>query len=211
MSLERIETMLNTAPEMRHWLATSKNLRWIKSWKKGDVQFLVALAGLFGTVGLSFWQMSFLSPQTPLEVLYNAPMSIFGFIFLVPIGMVVENLLVDNHFSKVWNKKTFFNGQREFKAVLPHDTTEIKSCVIENFMRLQGDEWDALAPVLHKCIQEDGLPHLWWSDLNAHLVQNAPAADPDPTPLQTVTVQNLEEQLQHRAQTLRNTNHSLSI
>lgn len=211
MSLERIETMLNAAPDMRHWLATSKTLRWMKSWNTGAVQSRIALAGLFGATGFSLWQMSSISPQTPLNILANTPMLTFMLIFLIPVGMISANLLVGNRFSKLWNKKTFFTGQRELKAILPHDTTEVKSCVIENFMRLQGDEWDALAPVLHKCIQEDGLPYLWWSDLNAHLVQNVPVADPEPTPLQTVTVQSLEEKLHHRAQTLKNTNHSMSI
>lgn len=211
MSLERIQTMLNTAPNMRTWLATSKTLRWMKSWNKGMAQPVMMLTGLFGAVGLSLWQMSSIGPQISIDVLSNAPMAAFGSIFLVPIGMIVANLLVGNHFSKVWNKKTFFTGQREFQGILPHDTTDVKSCVIENFMRLQGEEWDALAPVLHKCIQEDGLPYLWWSDFNAHLIQNVPVNEPDVAPLQTVTVQSLEEQLQHRAHILKNTNHSLSI
>ncbi len=211
MSLERIETMLNTAPDMRMWLATSKTLRWMKSWNKGVAQPAMMLVGLFGAVGLSFWQVSSIAPQMSIDVLSNAPMSAFGFIFLVPIGMIVANLVVANRFSKVWNRKTFFTGQREFQGILPYDTTEVKSCVIENFMRLRGEEWDALAPVLHKCIQEDGLPYLWWSDLNTHLIQNVPVVEPDLMPLQTVKVQSLEEQLHDRAQTLKHTNHSLSI
>lgn len=82
---------------------------------------------------------------------------------------------------------------------------------MENFMNLQGEKWDTLAPVLHKCVQEDDLPYLWWSDLNAHLVQNLPVKEPEVATLQAVTVESLDEQLTRHAQTLKSTNHSLSI
>lgn len=210
MSLERIETMLNSAPQMRTWLSTSKTLRWMKSYNIGAPP-LVRFMGMVATMAFLLWSLSNVSPDTPSDVLHLIGMSSFLIIFMVPVGVILTNLAVGHWFSKIWNKKTFFTGERNIKSLEIENTTAIKCSVVENFLQLQGEEWDALAPVLHTCIQEDGLPYLWWSDLNAHLVQNLPLKDPDPAPVQTVTVQSLEEQLHHRAQMLKNTNHVLSI
>lgn len=211
MSFEHIKTMLNTASDTRKWLTTSKIVRGIKWWKSQEGQLVTMCLGAFAMASMSFGLLSSIAPETPANILANLLVPTFGLPLFVPFGMMFAHIVVDYCFSKIWNKKTFFTGQREWKWVMSCNTADIKSAVIENFMNLRGEQWDTLAPVLHKCVQEDGLPYLWWWDLNAHLVQNLPVKEPEVAPLQIVSVESLEEQLTRHAQTLKNTNHSLSI
>lgn len=209
MSFEHIKTMLETASDTRKWLTTSKIVRGIKWWKNNAAH--VALLGMCGTASLVFWKLSSIRLDTPVDNLGLILSASVMPLMLVPFLALTSHVVRDYFFSKIWNKKTFFTGQRNSEWVVSYKTTNIKSAVMENFMNLHGEQWDTLAPVLHKCVQEDGLPYLWWSDLNAHLVDNLRVQESESAPLQTVSVESLDEQLTRHAQTLKSTNHSLSI
>lgn len=213
MSWDRVESMLEDAENMRVWIASSKTTRWMRYWNdrvKNNVFSTLALS----CIGMAWVVLNSASATTPLSVLNIFVSNMFLLCFLMPLlsfGLISYG--VNKVCSRVWNKKTFFTGSRNFDHGLRQDTTEIKACVAENFMKLHGEEWDELAPLLNKVLEEDALPFMWWWDLNTHIAQNISVAPiPEPTvQVESISVEVLEDQLKHHASQLKNNTSSLSI
>lgn len=215
MSLFHVKNMLNNADEMRHWIKTSKMLRLQRFFDKSWVQEAALHTLLFSSVATSFMHLNTVPASTPVNYLFEKLFAA-GFAFTL-VGFVVIGVCLGWEMlcSRRWNAKTAFTGARNFDYGLKMDPIYMTAPVIENFMKMKGEEWDELAPILNRLIETNDLPFMWWEDLNAHIVNAFPVATPKveskPEPVIEVAVEPLEEQLQRRAQYLKNTNNSLII
>lgn len=203
---QTIKEILTKRLELKKWLDTSWRGRFYKYLGSSSSKTpLLFSAILMGTICTEFFKLNHDFYNMELMQLQwlaaTAPMAaVLGFM-IVGFGVFAMMFAFHRH----WDSINSIKGSQFKPSDLYDDTNEIKAKVVEQFMGLEGEQWDELAPLVREALNDD-LPYMWWEDLFVHVKRNTTKAQPkvEAVTVQPLSVDQLNEQLMARTQNTSN-------
>lgn len=172
MSYTNVKGFLETTAEINHWLTHSKVAKFHKFLCTRKAKSWILYSGtILGAIMMMHEAYQVPQVLTAQEFNSAAALVCFNGLFPIFLFMLVPffNILVLN---PAWSKKAKLtvNG---YLNLTQKASLKFKNKVVSNFLKNNGPQWDALAPIVLEAVNNEDLPLAWWEALDIHMGKTA--------------------------------------